>query len=61
MNEFPRWKYALVVVVQRNWLRSSGSLPNTNFAAQIAFRYLRSYQQHALNNAELAASGGVMK
>ncbi len=55
------WKYALVVVVQRNWLRSSGSLPNTNFAAQIAFRYLRNYQQQALNNAELAASGGVMK
>lgn len=41
------WRYALVVVVQRNWLLD-GKMPTPNWAAYIAFDYLKDYQQRAM-------------
>lgn len=45
------WRYALVVVVQRNWQVRNGVMGGDNMAADIAFRYIKYYQNRARHHA----------
>jgi hypothetical protein len=43
-NKMQTWRYAIVVAVQRNWMKN-GVLPEDNTAAELAMRYFHDHLQ----------------